>query len=296
MMKSKGIKILVGVLISLVFFLIGCMGSIIFLNNVPGAPFLSTWLGWEDPGEGVIGLSHSILSQYPRYIINMLIFDWGSSLSEVTNESMQSYILNSVVFMAIAVILGIIIFIILSKIGKASLGNKNAGKWFTQKYFILPILFWVIILLINLVVNVFHWINIPQYIPEPTRIWYLMLAGLILSLSVAGALSFFGELLFKNYKILSKKISFFLFTAGLILVFINLILGLVVLENFFRIDGLTFAYTRAINYYDFLVQNAIFYLVSNLFIVINFFGYTISLLYNKTEVSSNMQDNTEKAL
>lgn len=297
MMKSKWKQILIGMLISLSFFLICALGSIIFLNIVPHAPFLSTWLGWEPLGEGIIGLNPRIIAQYPRYIINMLIFDWGSSLSELTNELFAQYILNSAVLMASAVIIGIIILIIVSKIEKASSEKKNAGKWFTHKYFFLPILFWVIILLLYLVVNVFHWINIPLYIPVPTRIFYLMLAVLILSISVAGSLSFFWELFIKNHKILSQKQSFFRFTACLLLIFIHFIIGLVVLENLFHIDGLTFAYkTFAINNYDLLVQNAIFYLVSNLFILINFFGYAILMLQDKPEVSSTMKDNGEEAL
>ena len=296
MMKSKGKKIFVGMLISIGFFLIGCLGSIIFLNYAPRAPYLSTWLGWESPGDGVVQLGHSILSQYPRYIINMLIFDWGPWHPELTNEFFAQYTINSAVLMASAVIIGIFILIILSKIEKASLEKKNAGKWFTHKYFFLPILFWVIILLLYLVVNVFHWINIPLYIPVPTQILYLMLAGLILSISVAGSLSFFWEFLIKNHKILSQKQSFFRFTACLLVIFIHFILGLVLLENLFHIDGLTFAYkTFAINNYDLLVQNAIFYLVSNLFILINFFGYAILMLRNKPEVSSTMQDNGEEA-
>ena len=298
-MKSKWKQILVGMLISLGFFLIWALGSIIFLNIAPHAPFLSTWLGWEPLGEEIIGLNPRIIAQYPRYIINMLIFDWGSSLSELTNELFAQYILNSAVLMVSAVIIGIILFKILSKIEKASSEKKknHAGKWFTHKYFFLPILFWVIILLLYLVMNIFHWINIPLYIPEPTRIFYLMIAVLILSISVAGSLSFFWELFIKKYKILSQKQSFFRFSACLLLIFIHFILGLVVLENLFPIDGLTFAYkTFAINNYDILVQNAIFYLVSNLFILINFFGYAILVLHDKPEVSSTMQDNGEEAL
>ena len=296
MMKLKGKQILVGTLISFGFFLICCLWNFIFINNVPGAPGTCAWLELGLPKDGTVVLCPSYLSQFPIYIKQMLIFDWGISANGPTNEFLQNYILNSAVLMATAVIFGIIIFIILSKIGKASLEKKNAGKWFTQKYFFLPIIFWVIILLLYLVVNVFHWINIPLYIPAPTQIFFLMLAGLILSLSVAGSLFFFWELLLKNYKILSKKHSFFLFTACLIPVFIHFILGLVVLENMFQIDGLTSAYkTFAINNYDFLVQNAIFYLVSNLFILINFFGYAILLLKDKPEVSSTMQDNGEEA-
>ena len=296
-MKSKCKQILVGMLISVGFFLICALGSIIFLNFVPGSPFLSTWLGWEPIGAGVIGVAPRIIEQYPRYIINMLKFDWGSSLSELTNEFFAQYILNSAVLMISAVIFGVITFIILSKIEKASSEKKNAGKWFTHKYFFLPILFWVIILLLYLVVNVFHWINFPLYIPVPTRIFYLILAVLILSISVAGSLSFFWELLIKNLKILSQKQSFFRFTACLLLIFIHFIIGLVVLENLFHIKGLTFAYnTFAINNYDLLVQNAIFYLVSNLFILINFFGYAILLLQDKPEVSSTIQDNGEETL